>query len=74
MAGQKDAVRCPQVLVSSLLAVYRTAWSPARPGGGGGAPDIAQLHRAGLGARQHGSQKRDEMLSEVEQVEENQRD
>ena len=54
LAGQKDAVRCPQVLVSSLLAVYRTAWSPARPGGGGGAPDIAQLHRAGLGARQHG--------------------
>lgn len=54
LAGQKDAVRCPQELVSSLLAMCRTAWSPARPGGGGGAPDIAQLHRAGLGARQHG--------------------
>ena len=33
LAGQEDAVRRPQVLVSSLLAVCGTAWSPTRCGG-----------------------------------------
>lgn len=37
LAGQEDAVRCPQVLMS-LLAMCGTAWSPARLGGVVGEP------------------------------------